>query len=359
MKILKNIRILLLPIALLYGIVVRIRNVLFNIKKLKSEEFNVPIISVGNITVGGTGKTPLTEFIIRILKEDYKLALLSRGYKRETKGVVIANALSTVSEIGDEPKQILDKFGEITVAVAEKRVEGVKSLLNLEIAPEVIVMDDAYQHRYVKPGFNILVIDYNRPLWKDLMLPAGELREPIKGKSRANVILFSKCPLEMTKLEQQHYVRKIKPSINQEVYFSTVGYQNICPVFNSSDCLFDGELQNTSVLTVTGIANPLPFIAHIKGMAESVESIRFSDHYQFTQKDIENIRSQFNVLSGNRKLILTTEKDAVRFKQIIAHDSELAKYLFFIPIEIRILEERQHEFKEKIIRYVKQNKRNR
>ncbi|WP_066632193.1 tetraacyldisaccharide 4'-kinase [Labilibacter marinus] len=357
MKVVKYIRILLLPISLLYGVVVRMRNLLFNIGKIESKAYSLPIISVGNITVGGTGKTPLTEFIINSLKDKYQLALLSRGYKRATKGVLIADEKSQASDIGDEPKQIKDKFEGLTVAVAEKRVEGIKALLSLNNSPDVIVMDDAYQHRYVKPGLSILVIDYNRPLWKDIILPAGELREPMNGKKRADIILFSKCPNDLSKADQDHYIRKIKPSKKQPVYFSKVGYQSVLNVFTG--CQLDKEkLQESTVIVVTGIANSAPFITHLKTLSNRVSSINFPDHHHFSEKDIEAIMDKFKKIEGENKYILTTEKDAVRFKQIIKEESGLRSKLFYVPIEIEILNEKQQEFKEKLISYVEQNKRN-
>jgi len=354
MKTIKYIRFLLYPIALLYGLIVRARNCMFNIGILTSETFSLPIISVGNITVGGTGKTPLTEFIIKMLKEDYQLALLSRGYKRLTKGLVLANAQSTAAEIGDEPKQILDKFADITVAVSERRVLGVNALLAMYKKPDVIVMDDAYQHRYVTPGLSILVVDYNRPLWRDLMLPAGELREPMSGKKRADIILFSKCPKQLSVDKQSHFIRKIKPLPHQEIYFSTIAYQK-------PRLLFDGEqseinLTEANILLVTGIANPAAFEQHVANMANHVQCLRYPDHYQFSAKDIVQIGHRFNQLQGKAKFIVTTEKDAVRLKHIIERDSALAEYIYYIPIQIEILNDKQQEFIKKIKSYVEQDK---
>ena len=356
MKTIKYIRFLLFPIALLYGLIVRARNCMFNIGLLKSESFSVPIISVGNITVGGTGKTPLTEFIIKILKEDYQVALLSRGYKRLTKGLVVANAQSTAAEIGDEPKQILDKFADITVAVSEKRIIGVNGLLALDKTPDVIVMDDAYQHRYVKAWLSILVVDYNRPLWRDLMLPAGELREPMSGKKRADIILFSKCPKQLSADTQSHFIRKIKPLSHQHVYFSAIAYQKPCLLFDGLQR--DINLAEAHVLLVTGIANPAPFEKHIISIAKAVQSISYPDHYQFTVKDVAQIAKRLKELEGKAKFIVTTEKDAVRLRQIIEKESELAGYICYIPIQIEILNDKQQEFTKKIKSYVEEDKRN-
>ncbi|MGQ1787909.1 MULTISPECIES: tetraacyldisaccharide 4'-kinase [unclassified Saccharicrinis] len=350
---------LLFPIALLYGLVIRVRNLMFNINILKSESFPLPVVSVGNITVGGTGKTPVTEFVIGILKEDYKIAFVSRGYKRETKGVVMASASSTAAEIGDEPKQILDKFADVKVTVAEKRAIGIKKLLDMDSPPDAIVLDDAYQHRYVKPGLNILIIDFNRPIWCDLMLPAGDLREPMNGKKRADIILFSKCPENLTGAQQSYFLKKINASSNQKVYFSTVGYQKVKPVFEGQTEIYLDRLNDTSVLSVSGIANPIPFENYMKAISSDVCCMRFPDHHQFNLSDIEKMELQFSKIQNENKLVLTTEKDAVRFRQVLPETSLLAKYLYFIPIKIKILNNKQEEFKDKIITYVKQNKRNR
>ena len=329
---------------------------MFNIGILKSEHFSLPIISVGNITVGGTGKTPLTEFVIKILQEDYHVALLSRGYKRLTKGLVLANAQSTAAEIGDEPKQILDKFACITVAVSEKRVRGIKGLLALDKAPDVIVMDDAYQHRYVKPGLSILVVDYNRPLWRDLVLPAGELREPMSGKKRANIILFSKCPKQISQEKQGEFIRKIKPLPHQQVYFSTIAYQKPRLLFGGKQN--DIILADANVLLVTGIANPASFEQHVSSMVKAVQKMRYPDHYQFTAKDVAQITNRFNELPAKPKLIVTTEKDAVRLRQIIDRSSELTGHICYIPIQIEILDDKQQEFTKKIKSYVEEDKGN-
>ncbi|GAF03429.1 tetraacyldisaccharide 4'-kinase [Saccharicrinis fermentans DSM 9555 = JCM 21142] len=350
---------LLWPIALLYGFVIRIRNLLFNINVLKSERFSLPVISVGNITVGGTGKTPVTEYVIRLLKDDGKLALLSRGYKRESQGVIVAHGLSTAAEIGDEPKQILDKFPDVTVCVAEKRVDGICSLLAMEDRPDIIVLDDAYQHRYVNPGLNILVVDYHRPPWRDCMLPAGELREPMNGKKRADIILISKCPENMSADEQDKFVRRMKPSDMQGVYFSTIGYQKVRPVFEDALALDSEKLCDHSVLSVTGIANPVPFEDHIARLVGEMSVMRFPDHHLFNENDIEKIALRFSEISNENKWVLTTEKDAVRFRQVLPSSSNLRKCLYYIPIEIKVLSNQQEEFKDKIITYVKQNKRNR
>ncbi len=356
MRIIKYIRLLLLPIAFLYGIIIRIRNYFFDIGRTESKEYTLPIISIGNITVGGTGKTPLTELLIKTLIKDYHIALISRGYKRKTKGVLISDNNSSVYDIGDEPFQIKSKFPELTVTVAEKRVEGIDQMLNLKNKPEVIIMDDAYQHRYVKPGFSLLVCDYNRPLWKDFMLPAGELREPINGKKRANIILINKCPENISLKKQNYITKKLNLHTDQSVYFSTIGYQNCISLFCKNKTLTETDLQDYAVLLVTGIANPKPLLEYIKSKSNNVELLQFADHYQFKEVDLQKIINQFENLNGNKKIILTTEKDAVRFKEILNAENPISKSLWYIPIEIKILNNQRKEFLGKIVNYVKQNK---
>ncbi len=356
MRIIKYIRLVLLPISVLYGLIIRIRNYCFDKGILYSKEYSLPIISIGNITVGGTGKTPLTELLIGNLISGYRLALISRGYKRKTKGVIISDKNSTVTDIGDEPFQIKSKFPELLVTVAEKRVAGIDQMLDLENKPEVILMDDAYQHRYVKPGFSILVADYNRPLWKDFMLPAGELREPVNGKKRANIVLVNKCPKNISILEQTNIIKKLNLNTDQSVYFSTIGYQNCISLFCKNKVLTETDLCNFEVLLVTGIANPKPLLEYVRSKTNKVELIQFADHYQFKEVDLQKIINHFNNLNGNKKIILTTEKDSVRFKEILNPEDQISKAIWYIPIEINILNNQQKEFLGKIVNYVKQNK---
>ncbi len=359
MKILKYIRFTLFPISILYGIIIRIRNFLFDTGKIPSREYSLPIISVGNITVGGTGKTPLTEFLIKQLITNNKMALLSRGYKRKTTGVIISDEKSTALDIGDEPFQIKSKFPELLVTVAEKRVDGIDEILRLKNKPDVIIMDDAYQHRYVKPGFSILVTDYNRPLWKDMMLPAGELREPISGKKRADIILVNKCPEKLSIAEQSFIIKRLNITTDQSVYFSTIGYQNCISLFCKNKVLTEFDLKDQNILLVTGIANPKPLLQYVNSFTNNVDLIQFADHYQFKEVDLQKIKKRFNHLNGKQKIILTTEKDAVRLREILKVDDSISEYVWYIPIEIKLLNNQQEEFLDKIVKYVKQNKRNR
>ncbi len=353
---LKHLRLLLFPVAVLYAIIVSIRNFLFDKRILPVQEYKIPVILVGNITVGGTGKTPLTEWIIRLFKDDYHVALLSRGYKRKTKGALLAERNSTADDIGDEPKQIKDKFESVTVAVAEKRVEGFDKLLAMDNYPDIVVMDDAYQHRYVKAGLSFLVMDYNRPLWKDFMLPAGDLREPASGKKRADIILVSKCPFNLSMTEQSNIIKRLKVKTDQSVYFSTIGYQQPISLFCKDIFISTEELISYKILLVTGIANPLPMQNYLQTKVKAMESIRFPDHYDFVAEDIINIEKRFNSLGEGKKIILTTEKDAVRLSLLISKDELLASCICYIPIEIEILNGEQKKLRKKITTYVRQIK---
>jgi len=329
-----------------------VRNFLFDAGWLNSVEYPLPVISIGNITVGGTGKTPLTEYIIRLLKDKYSVAFLSRGYKRKTKGVIIAGALSTAAEIGDEPKQIQTKFPEITVAVAEKRTEGIEQLLH-QTLPEVIVLDDAFQHRYVKPGFQILIVDYNRPLWNDYTFPAGELREPRKGKKRADVIVVNKCPSGITVEEKKFLIKKLKPEHHQQVFFTTVEYLNPVNVSGSSAGLSVGS----SVIALAGIARPEPFFEYLARSYNVLDKVIYPDHYSFTKKDYLYVRKKLDDLKGKEKAVITTEKDKIRLENMPWMDDEFKRHLWYVPIKLKFLFNEQEKFNQLIYSYVEKNKK--
>jgi tetraacyldisaccharide 4'-kinase len=340
------------PLSLVYGGIMLLRNKLFDIGLKKEQSFGLPAISVGNITVGGTGKTPLTEHVIGILKDKYRVALVSRGYKRKTKGVVIAGKNSTASEIGDEPGQILLKFPEVAVAVAEKRTEGIKALLEAK-GPQVIVLDDAYQHRYVKPGLSILLIDYNRPLWKDYPFPAGDLREPLSGKKRADVIIVTKCPSGLTETEKAALLKKMAPEHYQHVFFTTVAYM---PAVNLSGQ--EGELEEgAEVVAVAGIADPNAFFRLLSEKYSPVEKIVYPDHHSFTNSDCDTITGALKKIRSENKAILTTEKDAVRLMDTGCLSDEVKSRIWYIPIKVAFLFGEEKKFNQLIHSYVEENKK--
>jgi len=350
---------ILIPLSLLYGFIIYIRNRLFDYKILKSTEFNFPIITVGNITVGGTGKTPHIEFLIQLLKDEFKVATLSRGYKRKTKGFLLATEQSTANEVGDEPKQIKNKFPEVDVAVDANRVEGIKKLLLKKPELDVILLDDAYQHRKVQAGLNILLIDYNRPIDKDFMLPFGNLREQKFEKRRANIILITKSPKDIKPIERRIIFNKLKVFPFQHVYFTTFDYGDLVPLFTDEKSLINiVDYNSLEVLLVTGIANPLPLEEYIKeNISKKIEKLEYSDHYDFKESDFLYITDKFNKMVSKNKIIITTEKDAMRLQKFSNIANHFKDSFFYIPIQVKFLNNRTDNFNQQIIEYVRKNKK--
>jgi len=308
----KLLRFLLFPFAVLYDIITRVRNWFFNIGVLKSTSFDVPVIAVGNLSVGGTGKSPQIEYLIRLLKDNYRIAVLSRGYKRKTKGFQIVNDAHTAEDVGDEPLQFYKKFKTaITVAVDADRTNGIQQLLKRKNPPEVVLLDDAYQHRKVTASSYILLTKYNDLFVDDFLLPTGNLRESRIGAKRAKLIVVTKCPENLSKAEQEKIVRKLNPKPYQKVFFTTITYdENL----KGAEGLTIADLQDKEVLLVTGIANPTPLLNYLKEKKVSFKHLNFPDHHNFTQQDIENIKKSYEVLASQQKNILTTEKDYMRLE---------------------------------------------
>lgn len=337
-KILTNI---LTPLSWIYGGVTTVRNWLFDRGVLPQEEFQVPIVSVGNLTVGGTGKTPHTEYIVGMLAMDYNIAVLSRGYKRKTRGFILANSNSTPDSIGDEPLQIYQKFGSrIKVAVCESRRKGIKELIKSFPDIQLIVLDDAFQHRYVKPKVSVLLMDYNRPLYEDHLLPLGRLRESPHQINRADMVIVTKCPADLTPLSFRLVQKHLDLMKFQKLYFSRYNYGGLLPVFPDDDPfqVSLGELTAAdTVFLVSGIANPRSFVRHFKGYPFRTKVCHFPDHHNFSREDLENIQKKFDALSGERKIILTTEKDAVRLAYNPYFPSGLKQMIYFLPIGVKMI----------------------
>lgn len=353
---------LLFPFSLLYGMIVSVRNLLFDFNILPITEFKIPIISVGNITVGGTGKTPHIEYLITLLKDDYKIATLSRGYKRKSKGYLLADETSTSYQIGDEPMQIKRKFPDILVSVDKKRVNGVKNLLKSEHGNnlDAVLLDDAFQHRSIKAGLSVLLIDYNRPITRDYIMPYGRLRESANEKDRANIIIVSKSPENMTPIDRRIIVKELDLLPFQSLYFTSLDYGNLEPVFKDDAInIINDEWakENFSILLVTGIANPKPLKEYLETFSDNVEEVQFPDHYSFATKDLEMIQSKFEKLEGENKIMVTTEKDATRFYDMDINQESIKKHLFFIPLRIKFLNDDKSKFDVKIMNYVRKNKR--
>ncbi|WP_435254441.1 tetraacyldisaccharide 4'-kinase [Tenacibaculum sp. A30] len=308
----KLLRFLLFPFAVLYDVITRIRNWFFNVGILKSTSFDIPVIAVGNLSVGGTGKSPQIEYLIRLLKDDYNTAVLSRGYKRKTEGFQLVNDTHTAEDVGDEPLQFYKKFKkDVTIAVDADRTNGIQQLLQLNNPPEVVLLDDAYQHRKVTASSYILLTKYNDLFVDDFVLPTGNLRESRRGAKRASVIVVTKCPENLSKTEQEKIVRKIKPKSYQKVFFTTIVYDE--NLKGTKELTID-DLQGKEVLLVTGIANPTPLLSFLKEKKVSFKHLNFPDHHNFTQQDIENIKKSYEALASQQKIILTTEKDYMRLE---------------------------------------------
>jgi tetraacyldisaccharide 4'-kinase len=353
-------KLLLYFFSLAYGFIVSVRNRLYDFGILKSVDFDIPVISVGNITVGGTGKTPHIEYLIRLLHSDFRVATLSRGYMRKTKGFRLVETTSGVEEIGDEPLQIKRKFRDITVSVCENRVTGVQELLRLKTPPDVVLLDDAFQHRRINPGINIVLMDYNKPLKDDHMLPYGRLRENTSQLSRANIIIVTKCPSEVTPITRRIMAKDLYLFPYQELFFTTFSYGSLYPVFpDAAPLIIKDNSIKKGILVVTGIASPEYMTVYLKNMADEVENIVFPDHHYYTRSDILLIAQRFHKLRSTEKIIITTEKDLQRLTVDHLLTKELKSFLYCLPVQVRFLEQEGKLFDNKIKEYVGENKSNR
>ncbi|MDE6562108.1 MAG: tetraacyldisaccharide 4'-kinase [Muribaculaceae bacterium] len=338
----KYLRYVLTPFSWLYGFGVYVRNKLFDWGILKEVSFDIPVVGVGNITVGGTGKTPHVEYILECLRYKRNIAVLSRGYKRKTRGFIVASAKSTPDSIGDEPLQIYEKFGgTVKVAVCESRVKGVRELIRQFPKLDLIVLDDSFQHRYIKPKVNIMLMDYSRPVYSDDILPLGRMRESSHAKYRADMVITTKCPADVSALDMRLVSKHLELLPYQKLYFSTFVYGGLIPVF-PDDCtervLLNDISEEDSVILLTGVANPRPFVNHFRSFPFKKKVLHFPDHHDFKKSDLHEILSKFNALSGKRKFIITTEKDAVRISHNPYFPVEIRPYIFYIPIGVRMLE---------------------
>ncbi|AOC95403.1 Tetraacyldisaccharide 4'-kinase [Flavobacterium anhuiense] len=334
------LRKLLFPFAILYGFITSIRNFLFDKGILKSTSFDLPVIAVGNLSVGGTGKTPQIEYLIRLLSDKYKVATLSRGYKRKSEGFVLANENSNAEILGDEPFQFHQKFPNVMVAVDANRTNGIQQLLSKDEKPEIILLDDAYQHRKVKAGFYILLTSYGDLYADDFMLPTGNLRESRSGAERANIVVVTKCPKILTEEEQTKIRLKLKLNAAQQVFFTFIDYDMV--IFGKNEKIAVNEIKSESKLLLAGIAKPKPFFDYLKN--ESDECLTFPDHHHFSDADLDSI-----LRKANGRKIITTEKDYVRLK-----DSELIDQLYYLPIKSSFINHQQ-DFDTTILEYVKEN----
>ena len=358
-----EIRRSLLPLSWLYGVVVKFRNWLFDRKILKQREFDIPVICVGNITVGGTGKTPHIEYLVRLLSPKYKIAVLSRGYKRKSRGFKTVETNSNVKNVGDEPLQIKQKFPSTLVFVNKNRVKAIERILalNKEERPDIILLDDGFQHRYVKPSLTVLLTSSKRPVYEDKLLPAGLLREPLKGKNRASIVIVTKCDIDMQPIDFRIYNNGLNLYPFQELYFTSLEYDILKPVFpkiQEEELPLD-NLRKKHLFLVTGIASPEPLVEKLEHKTYNLYTKFFSDHHNFSKSDIKSIIEMVKSVEDDNKVIVTTEKDAVRLRALKYLPEDLKKILYYIPVKITFLNNKErHSFNNKILEHVRNHKTN-
>ena len=326
----KFIRVLLFPVVPIYFLITWVRNKMYDFGWLSSKSYDLPIICVGNLSTGGTGKSPTIEYLIRLLHKDYKLATLSRGYKRTTKGFQIGDESCNASQIGDEPFQFYRKFKDITVAVDSDRQNGIANLIT-KVNPDLILLDDAFQHRKVNPGFSILLTSYDNLYTKDIVLPTGNLREPRSGARRAHCIVVTKCPHTISNSDKARIVSELNPKTKQQVFFSRIVYSNM--LLSKGEDIQLEQLKSNPITIVTGIANPKPMLDFLKTEGVVYEHLAYADHHQFSLSEIEMLKK--------KKVILTTEKDYVRLQDHF--DSADATKLYYLPIHFQIDDHEQFD----------------
>lgn len=332
------LRFILFPFSILYNCITSIRNKLFDVGFFKATSYTIPVIAVGNLNIGGTGKSPQIEYLIRLLQDTYNIAVLSRGYKRKTKGFQIVNKNNSATDVGDEPLQFFKKFKNITVAVDADRTNGINQLLNQEFPPEIVLLDDAYQHRKVTAGYYVLLTKYNDLFSDDFLLPTGNLREARRGAKRANVIVVTKCPKELSKETQEQIIVKLNVLPNQKVFFTAIEYNE---ELKGEKEINIADLKTKEVVLVTGIANPNPLLNYLKSKQISFTHLNYPDHHNFSKEDIIKINTVFNDVSSKEKVMLTTEKDYVRLVDQIKNINYIEIKSVFLNNEVAFVSEIQ------------------
>ena len=328
------VRLLLFPFSFFYGLVIILRNLAYDYKILKSSTFNTPIISVGNLAVGGAGKSPMTAYLANILKANYKLAILSRGYGRETKGFLLVRTDASSRETGDEPLQFKHQFPDITVAVCEDRVAGIQQLENNH---ELILMDDAYQHRAVKPRLSMLLFDFNKLFQPQWLLPTGDLREPVWGRKRADIILVTKTPINLSQEDRIRSISKIDPYPHQQVFFSYLEYGDLRHMEDASSTRHLDSINHlTQILVLTGIANADPLLQKLRQYSDNIHHHQYAEHHVYNSKDILKLVSAYHKLAATDKLIITTEKDAQRLKDPALKSLLNGLPMYYLPVQAMI-----------------------
>ncbi len=354
---------LLFPISKIYGCVIAVRNAMFDKGFLKQKEFEIPIIVVGNLSMGGAGKTPHTEYLVDHLRHSYKIGVLSRGYKRRTKGFVLASSHSRPEDIGDESYQIFRKFGHdgVTVAVCENRVKGIEKMLESNPAINLIILDDAFQHRYVKPWLSMVLTEYNHPLYSDSLLPYGRLREPMSAIDRADVVVVTKCPDDMKPMEFRLFKENLNLYPYQKLLFSRYTYLPLMPLFPDQAVLaptpkLSHLTPNDTLLAIVGVANPRPFVRYLRKFEAKVKIKHFADHHNFTASDMESIIQKFDSMKGIHKYVITTEKDAVKLANNPYFPHQLRSKVFYLPIEVEFMMQNDESIIDIVNRCIKAKK---
>ena len=344
---LKSFRYLLLPLSFLYSFILKVRNILFDKNWLKSASFNFPIICVGNLAVGGTGKTPMVEYLLRLLKNDYAVATLSRGYKRKTVGFGIADSSTTALDIGDEPMQFHLKFPDVMVSVGEERIVAIPQLLHDRPETRVIILDDAFQHRQVKAGLNILLTEYANLYSRDFLLPAGDLRDIKKSAHRAEIIIVTKCKQNLSIEEKGIIIKELKLTASQQIFFTKIVYTNPYHLFTKEET---DITESSDILLVCGIANPKPLKDFLTTSVHSYDMLRFPDHHIFNIDDLKEIKSHFHEIQSENKIIITTEKDGVRLTKF---ENELKDFpIYVLPIQHEFLFGDAEKFNKIVVNFI-------
>jgi tetraacyldisaccharide 4'-kinase len=346
---LKPVRMLLLPFSLIYGLIIFIRNWMFDKNILRAASFNLPIICIGNLALGGTGKSPMVEFLIEKLHHEFRIAVLSRGYKRKTRGYALAGPGTTALEIGDEPMQFFNKYPWLTIAVGEERVVAIPQLLHDKPDTDVIILDDAFQHRWVKAGFNILLTDYNNLYTRDWFLPTGDLRDQQRSARRADIIVVTKCPADLSLAEKNQLSREIRPKEHQQIFFTAISYGQPYQLITKEPWTTN---KSTEILLVTGIANPAPLKKHLEEKFNGYDELAYGDHHIFTIDDLNHILKRFNQISSPEKILLTTEKDAVRLQKFSQELRSLP--VFVMPIRPVFLFNQENHFTRLITTFIQE-----
>jgi tetraacyldisaccharide 4'-kinase len=345
---LRSFRILLFPFAILYGLILRVRNFMYDKKWLKSTSFNIPIINVGNLSVGGTGKSPMVDYLLMMLKHRYQLGTISRGYKRRSQGYLLAGDSTTAIEIGDEPMQFHLRHPDVAVAVGEERIVAVPQLLYDRPGTQVIILDDAFQHRAITAGFNIILTDYSNLYTRDFYLPTGDLRDNLSSAARAQVIIVTKCPKDLTETARQEITRELNPLPGQTVLFTCINYGRLYHIVTQSPSEMSREAE---ILLICGIANPGPLTAYIEDQSSSYEAMFFNDHHIFSIDDLRDIYNRYEKMRGPGKLMITTEKDAVRLIKFRHEMRDMPMYV--LPISIHFLFDGEQVFQSLISNFIK------